>query len=258
MCYPYIIASSTRKLVKNSLRWEQGLFIMFSTQNMHYIQKDIIHSLTIKSPLRFSELQPTRIANNTFSYHLKKLLEAGYITSTQEGYVATRKALKTIQYRDHQAKKTEVPALITVVYMRDSTGNVLLLKRHNKPFTDWYGIPSGLIHQGESIGRAAERELYEKTGIIAKTALDFVGVLDFKYLEEESGDLFVHAVSFIYTYQCTDSDTVLLDQSSKHGSLLWSDLTDEKILPEVHKVAELVNHGTSVINSVDFVEPLLT
>jgi ADP-ribose pyrophosphatase YjhB (NUDIX family) len=206
--------------------------------------------------MRFSELQPPRLPNNTFSYHLKKLVESGYITSSHEGYTATRKALKTIQYSGHQVKKNVAPALITIVYVTDDHNNVLLLKRDSQPFTAWYGIPSGLVHLGETLGTAAQRELLEKTGIVALQPLDFVGVLDFKYLERESGDLFVHAVSFVYKYTCSELNLVLLSQSSQYGELYWSDLTHEKILPEVHMIANLVKSGGGpVTSSVDFEEP---
>ena len=231
---------------------------MFSNPDIHYIQREIIQSLANSSPLRFSELQPARIPNNTFSYHLKKLLEAGYITHNDKGYVATRKALKIVSYSSYHDRRKEVPTFISVVYVTDPEGRVLLLKRRNKPFADWYGIPSGLIHRGEKLEAAAERELFEKTGVHTKKPLEFVGTLDFRYLDSESRDVFIHAVAFVYKYKCLDINEIQLDKETKYGELDWSRLTRDKILPEVRAITELVSKGSTGIVSVDFDEPLLS
>ena len=102
---------------------------------------------------------------------------------------------------------------------------------------------------------AAKRELFEKTGIISDKKLKFVGVLDFRYLEKESNDLFVHALAFVYKYRCNNLNEVVLGQESKYGELDWSGLTREKILPEVREVTKLINESTLQVKSVNFEEP---
>lgn len=226
---------------------------MYSTQDMHYIQKDIIQSLAINSPQRFSQLQPTHIPNNTFSYHLKRLLVLGYVKPDAAlGYVATRKALKTIQYSTEKTKRPITPATITVIYVTNDKGEVLILNRRKYPFIDHFGLPSGLMHSGEAIEHAARRELYEKTGIKAIKDLTYSGVLDFQYLEQDSGDIFIHAIAFVYTYEYGDLPLPVVANS--YGELSWSGLTREKILPEVHMVHDLVK-STPTLTSVSFAEP---
>ncbi|MFZ2545250.1 MAG: NUDIX domain-containing protein [Candidatus Saccharimonadales bacterium] len=226
------------------------------SRDMHYIQKEILISLAYQSPQRFSQLQPSRIPNNTFSYHLKKLIEAGYITLIDGGYVATRKALKTLQFDGSKAKRTGSPALITLIYITNSENKILLLKRNNRPFVDWYGIPSGLVHNGEELGLAAQREMYEKTNINA-SSLSFSGVLDFKYLEKDSKDLFVHAVAFIYKHEIKGVGVELEGLKTKYGTLHWSNLKSTKmVLPEVHYVRKIIEDKTDFLESVDFEEPV--
>ncbi len=222
---------------------------------MHHVQRDIIYNLAQGLPLRFSELQPKGVPNNAFSYHLKKLLESGYIVSTSMGYMATRKALKIVRYSEDQDRRHMTPSLITVVYVTNRDGKVLLLKRRNKPFAGWYGLPSGQIHLGEKLELAARRELFEKTGIHSHKPLDFVGVLDFRYLARKSSDLFVHAVAFVYKFGCVSPDEVILNQESKYGTLDWSGLTRDMILPEVHTITKIVREKSPIISSVDFEEP---
>jgi ADP-ribose pyrophosphatase YjhB (NUDIX family) len=231
---------------------------MFNVRDMHHIQKDILQSLTGNFPRRFSDLQPPHIPNNTFSYHLKKLLEAGYIQLTESGYVATRKALKTLQFSDDShSKRAVAPTMISIVYVTRSSGEILLLKRKKRPFVEWFGVPSGLIHHGENLQDAARRELFEKTSVTTKDDLEFCGVLDFQYHQPVSGDLFIHAVGFVYKYEISESEIVKLDMASRYGTLQWSNLNHDMILPEVYTIDSLAQAQRPAITSIDFVEPIL-
>lgn len=42
---------------------------------------------------------------------------------------------------------------------------VLLVKRTNEPYNNYWALPGGALYNNESINRGATRELYEKTGI---------------------------------------------------------------------------------------------
>ncbi len=223
---------------------------------MHHIQKEIITSLAQTSPQRFSQLQPPQVANNTFSYHLKKLLQSGYVASGDGGYAATRKALKTLQYHEADEKRTTTPVFLTAVYVTNSDGKVLLLRRNTQPFIGYYSIPAGLVHQGEHLDAAARRELLEKTSIKAGR-VRFAGVLDFQYLEPGSGDLFTHTVAMVYTYRLSGDGKRLAGLETRYGTLLWSDLTDKNILPEVHTIAQLIKKKQTTPVSADYDEPLV-
>ncbi len=224
---------------------------------MHYIQKGIIQKLARLAPQRFSDLQPDDVPNNTFSYHLKKLSQAGYVELTDGGYVATRKAMKSIQYAADGDKKTRVPIFITAIYVTNTDDEVLLIERNKQPFVGWCGIPAGLIHQGEHMHDAARRELMEKTSIKAPS-LKFAGVLDFQYLEQISGDLFVHTVAFIYSYKLPGDGKQLAGHTTRYGKLLWSKLDHAHILPEVETVKDLVKNSTPSVESVNYDEPTIS
>lgn len=226
---------------------------MFPGQ-MHHIQKEIISSLAHNAPQRFSDLQPPRIPNNTFSYHLKKLTQAGYVNVADGGYIATRKALQTLQYANLLEKRTSTPVFISAVNVTNSAGQVLLLKHNNPPFIGWYGVPAGLVHQGEHLQDAAIRELFEKASIKARD-VSFAGVLDFQYIEPVSNDLFVHTIAFVYSYRIAGNGDQLEGAISHYGTLMWSDLSEDRILPEVYTIAELTKREAPFIESTEYVEP---
>lgn len=231
---------------------------MLSGVYMHHIQQSILIRLTQSSPLRFTELQPPHLPNNTFSYHLKKLLETGYVEAVAGGYAATRKALKIIQGIDNRLPYSDAPPLVlSTVYVTNLKGEVLLLEHQRQPFKNWLSIPSGIIHGGESLRQAAVRELFEKTSMnVTEEELTSKGVLDFRYLQLESNDLFVHAIGFIYTYKYTGNPALFDGKETKYGTLSWSDLKQPNILPEVHSITELVKQRTLQIESINFDEPL--
>lgn len=58
-----------------------------------------------------------------------------------------------------------IPATIAVVF-RGS--DVLLVRRANPPDVGRWGFPGGKIERGETIMRAAERELFEETSVVGK------------------------------------------------------------------------------------------
>lgn len=72
---------------------------------------------------------------------------------------------------DHPAYP--VPATIGVVFHE---GRVLLARRANEPDAGKWGFPGGKIEWGESIAQAAEREIREETGIVARAGTVFTAV----------------------------------------------------------------------------------
>lgn len=225
---------------------------------MHIIQRRIIRSLAQNAPQRFSELQPPALANNTFSYHLKKLLQTGYISLEKEGYIATRKAFKALHFSDTHNTRKLVPITISMIYITNKNGDVLLIRRRTQPFKYWLGVPSGLIHQNETLDDAARRELFEKTTIKASKSLSSAGVLDFRYVDEYSNDTFFHAVAFIYHYSYRGNPDKLEGLETKYGKLRWSSLESKHILPEVHTIAEMIKDNNFSLVSTTFTEPELS
>lgn len=221
----------------------------------HHIQKSIILSLANKSPARFSDIQPPRVPNNTFSYHLKKLLDSGYIELTKAGYIPTRKALKLVVFGSDRNTNELSPTLMSTIVVTNDDGEILLVNRDTKPFQGWYSLPSGLIHLGEDLQQAAKRELLEKTTIVADDDLEQVGVLDFRYTSQETNDIFVHALTFIYKYHYSGTKQELNDTITKYGQLSWSTLSRDHILPEVFTIKEMADKKKISHRSVSYVEP---
>lgn len=231
---------------------------MQQRQDLHHIQRGIILSLAANTPQKFTELQPPRLPNNTFSYHLKKLINAGYVDHTGLNYSLTRKALKLVAASDDQKTHAATPPVITMIYVTNDDGETLLINRNSFPFQGWYGLPAGQVHLGESPKEAAERELLEKTGIHVEGELLPFGVIDFQYREKDTDDLFTQAIAFLYRYHFSGDKSKLKDKVSKWGQLSWSKFGRKYILPEVLTVKDIAEGGEYVQKSVRFIEPAHT
>jgi ADP-ribose pyrophosphatase YjhB (NUDIX family) len=222
---------------------------------MHHIQRSIILSLARTSPLRFSDLQPPRVPNNTFTYHLKKLISGGYVEVTKAGYIPTRKALKLVTYGSTDSNRARTPGTITMLYVENEHGEILLLNRNRKPFQGWYGIPGGWIHLGETADVAAQRELTEKTTLVADSGLKAAGVLELQYVEPETDDIFLHVLSFVYVYKYTGDIELLNDKMTTYGQLSWLKDGMDNVLPEVQAIRKLVAEDKYSYASETYIEP---
>lgn len=78
------------------------------------------------------------------------------------------------------------------VIIRRSDGTIVLVKRKNQPFKDFYAIPGGFVEHGETVEAAAVREAREETGLDVRI-LKLVGV----YSDPER-DPRGHVVSIAY------------------------------------------------------------
>ena len=84
------------------------------------------------------------------------------------------------------------PLLAVDVIIRRSDDTIVLIKRKNPPFKDFYAIPGGFVEYGETVEAAAIRETKEETGLDVKI-LKLVGV----YSDPER-DPRGHVVSIAY------------------------------------------------------------
>lgn len=82
-----------------------------------------------------------------------------------------------------------VPAVLAVVIREDQ---VLLVQRANPPDAGLWGFPGGKVDFGETVLAAAERELFEETGVRAVADRVFTAVDAFNLSDD--GDIRQHFV----------------------------------------------------------------
>ena len=164
---------------------------------MHYIQLYILDQLVLHKYLRNSEMRPPRVESNLYQYHLKRLIASGCVFKVEEGYTLSARGLA---YADRHSTALRAqrpqPKLVTTLLLTNTLGEVLLVPRAKQPFIGLLNLPSGKIHEGESLIESAQRELCEKVGI---DGIDLTHAATAHIRLESGGILISDAYSFVMT-----------------------------------------------------------
>ena len=140
----------------------------YADATMHWIQNHVLRQLILFSDRRYADLKPANIEGNLFMYHLRRLEKDqlvckrpdGRYELTSEGQLyADRLSLETFKPRLQ-------PRIVSLIACQNKQGEWLLYRRKRQPLIGQVGFPYGKLHQGETVQKAAERELKEKTGLV--------------------------------------------------------------------------------------------
>lgn len=191
---------------------------------MNPTQKNIlVKLLQNNSPLSFSQMLPEsmKLESDRFNYHLKQLIQKGFIIKKNSEYKLSKRGLKLIS--DFTAKgktfdKFKVSVALCIIREVDnnkSNREILVQKRLRHPFYGDNNTISGKVKQGEKVIDTAKRKLKEETGLIA----------DFKYVgtlrnckKDEKGNILEDV---FYNYCYTKNPKGELQESNEYGENFW-------------------------------------
>lgn len=134
----------------------------------HHFQRTIIYKLAFAPSLRFSELKPGDIENKLFTYHLKKVVNSGYVDKRQDGsYELTpegrRVGMRVVDARHSLADRAE--SVLFLVIRRKDDGAWLLYKRATHPLLGKVGFMHAIPTTDETTTETASRICQQKTGL---------------------------------------------------------------------------------------------
>ncbi len=141
---------------------------------MHQLQKYVLGRLAKLDNCRYRDIKPKDVEGNLFAYHLGQLLNQGLIIHKGTMYSLTSAGLQYVGQLSSETEQPRIqPRIVTLVACQNTQGEWLLYERNRQPFKGSIGFPYGKIHLGETIKKAAKRELQEKTGLTA--TLEHIG-----------------------------------------------------------------------------------
>ena len=203
---------------------------------MHELQKHILKTLMYSPKARYSALKPKEVEGNQFSYHLKNLLTENYIEQRDEYYYLSPKGKQYVDTISSQTLHPRIqPKIVTLIVLKQKD-SYLLYDRKRMPFINHIGFPYGKIHLEERIHDAAQRELFEKTGL--KAELKHRG--DVYLTVHDETELVSHMLCHIFTGTKTTGEL--------KGECFWSKLTDvsdRKLIPGVQQIVKLLEANKS-------------
>lgn len=161
-------------------------------QKMHEIQIGILNKLLFAKGLRYTDLKiDSEIENNTFQFHLDKVVSLGLVEKNKHKYSLTQEGKKLANHVDTDKNEHVSVRKVSVhLYCIKGEGEneeVLMYTRLKHPFYGKQGFPSGKVQVGENFIDAAKRELKEETNLSGEPIL--FNVVHYLVKDKETGKL---------------------------------------------------------------------
>lgn len=179
-------------------------------QIIHDIQKHILKELIFKRSAKYSELKPKVIESNLFSYHLQTLVKEGYIEEEDGQYLLSAKGRQLADRISIETLGQRIQPKISTLIILKNSDKYLLYRKSKMPFINHIGFPHGKMHLEERIKESANRELLEKTGLVAN--LKHRG--DVYIVTHDETELISHTLHHIFTGNNISGDSI---ESEKIG-----------------------------------------
>ncbi len=138
--------------------------------DVHKVQTSILRALLFAPHAGFAELQKTtELTSDHFTFHVKKLMEAGLVEKSDAKYLLTPRGKEYANRMDTDEneieKQPKVSVALLVERQVDGRREFIVQQRLKQPYYGFYGRLGGKVRWGESFEEAATRELAEETGL---------------------------------------------------------------------------------------------
>lgn len=158
--------------------------------NAHDAQMAILRHLLLSPGAGFAELQKsTDLTSDHFNFHIKKLVDVGYVEKKDDGrYVLSRAGKEYANRMDTDDNVIEKqPKISVALIVENGEGQFLAQLRLKQPYYGFWGRPTGKVRWGETILEAGARELMEETGLTADLRVGgFYHKMDY---DKDSGEM---------------------------------------------------------------------
>lgn len=198
--------------------------------NFSPVQNAIMSKLKNAKSLRYSELQPKKMPNDLFNYHLQFLVKKGFLDKLDDGYTLSDVGIKHVADPYPATAAPQITSLFKVnvltVVSRVHDGKLQILNqlRKSNPSYGKIGVMGGVVLKGESTEEAATRKLKIETGLDAEFKI--VGIQRrMMYVKDELFSDVYFPVGYASEYEGE------LQQHTDYGENMWVDI-DQAILNE--------------------------
>lgn len=208
----------------------------------HHLQRSIVYQLAFSPKLKFTQLKPDLIDNKLFTYHLKKVVSAGYVAKGEDGLYALTPEGRRLGTRVLQKQQTLVDGAASVLFLvirRNEDNQWLLYRRNVHPLLGKTGFMHCAPDYENSITDTAKIKCLERTGVTG----DFkpLGGGYFRVFDGENLESFTH-----FTLMVCENAAGTLVQNDEHAEYYWSDepeFSESLMLPNMPTLVEYYQAG---------------
>lgn len=193
--------------------------------DIHSAQTAILRDLLFHPSANFATLQKsTGLDSDHFKFHIKRLLELGYVEKTEENHytltVMGKEYANRLDTDDNTIEKQ--PKISVALIIENAEGKFLAQQRLKQPFYGFWGRATGKVRWGETLLEAAARELMEEAGLTADLRVSgFYHKMDY----EEGSDKLLEDKLFCIVYGSNPQGEMIIDDEGHHNE--W--LTNEEL-----------------------------
>jgi hypothetical protein len=208
----------------------------------HYIQREIVRSLTFSEGARFSELKPEGVENKLFDYHLKITIRDGYVQKDAEGAYSLTVEGRRLGSRNFNNPATIADSAYSVLFLvvrRASDNAWLLYRRKTHPVIGKVGFMHALPTSESLVVESAQNQTK------LKTDLDCVfTALGGGFIKTHQGKMLEGHVNFSLLY-CNNAQGDLKNQD-QFAEYFWQtnpDFSSDNMIPNMPLLASLYEKG---------------
>jgi hypothetical protein len=204
----------------------------------HHIQRSIVYRLAFADKLRFSDLQPDALENKLFTYHLKKVVRAGYAAKDSAGFYSLTPEGRRLGIRllDKQSAAADQPeSVLFLAVRRESDSAWLLYRRNTHPLLGLSGFMHANPNADEDCAQTARQICHEKTGLSGDFRV--LGGGYFRVYRKDELESFTH-----FTLLACDDARGDLVQNDPYAEYFWQkkpNFTAKDMLPDMPILHEL-------------------
>jgi len=190
-------------------------------------REDIFKLFLDATKLKFHEIEEAlHLRSNHVAYHLGQMQKQGLLEKRGDYYFLTSSAERYLPIFPHITGKSLSPVPVVLVAAMYH-GKILLIKRNNRPYKNYWSLIGGKMHMEETFSETTVRLVKQKTGIeIGDIAMNAV-------LQErvQGNDIIKH--NFILFFMKTTAQSNKFKETP-YGAPKWFQLKNiekENIIP---------------------------